>query len=106
MRRKPNIHDICDPERVIRHLRLTDVLLVFLPMATVITTIGIRASKVTGMLSEAIIVCALTVGLIICIIYGTIAFVLSLVTRRNLTFRIILLVFLLHASIFYALYLR
>lgn len=107
MNRELYIEGTYRQERVIQHLQLTDVLLVVLPMVLVVASIGIKSvATVTGILSEAIIVCAVIVSLILSFIYGIIAFILALVTRHNLTFRILLGIFLLIAGGYYALFLR
>jgi len=104
MKRELSIGGRYSQKRVIEHLQLTDVLLIFLPMILVVLLIGINSFiKVAGIFSEAIIICAILVSFILSFIYGVIAFILSLVTRRNITFRIFLGVFLLFAVIYYAL---
>ena len=107
MKLESNIVGNYHQQRVIQHLQLTDVLLIFLPMLLVVASIGIKSfATVTGILSEAIIVCAVIVSFILSFIYGVIAFVLSLLTRRNITFRIFLVGFLLLVAGYYALFLK
>ena len=106
MKQESNIDDFYNQQRVIKHLQRTDWLLVILPMLLIIVLSVIVPilytiiTRVTGNTTEIggfnfdglIIIFGIILSSIFCAGYGFLAFILSLLTRRNITFRILLVV--------------
>jgi len=83
-----------DQPRVIQNLQWTDVLLVFLPMTLIVMSIGIIPAANTSMRDPGGIILAFTglaVSFVFAVVYEFLAFILSLVMRRNVFFRIALI---------------
>lgn len=115
MKRKLKIENEENREKVIKHLRRADYLLVILPMVLaailfiVVPSVLIFTEKANGNstgiggfdFSGLVIIAGVIFWLCFCGVYFLLAFVLSLLTRRNETFRILLIVIsLLIATVF------
>jgi hypothetical protein len=80
-----------DQKKVLYHLKLADVLLIFLPMAFVaISLILLTLSCGADMLCAGVAVGSVILIALFCLIYGGIALTFSLLTRRNISFRVAL----------------
>jgi hypothetical protein len=91
-------------ERVIKHLQRTDWLFIILPMVLsgilliVVPIIMLASEKIRGNRTDIagfdfgglVIIAGIILFLIFCGGYGVFAFILSLLVRRNITFRILL----------------
>lgn len=115
MNQKLNINAAGERKKVILHLQQADYLLIFLPMLlTVILSvvppvIWLIDDELNGNRTEAgefdfsgiIITVRVFVCSILILVYAILALILSLLTRRNITFRILLVaISFLSASIF------
>jgi uncharacterized BrkB/YihY/UPF0761 family membrane protein len=115
MNRELKVEDEENREKVIKHLRRADYLLVILPMVLagilffVVPTALIIKEKADGNsagiggfdFSGLLIFAGIVFCLIFCVGYGLLALLLSVLTRRNNTFRILLIVIsLLTATVF------
>ena len=112
MNQELKIEDGDNQKRVIKHLRLTDYLLVILPMVlavVLLVIVPIRwsiSTRESGNTTEIggfnydgyVIIAGIFLCFFFCVGYGLLALILSFQTRHNRTFRIILVGILLSIS--------
>lgn len=77
-------------ERVIKHLQTADGLLIIVPMIIAVTLGFITAFTESDGPMIGLGIAIIILGFFFCVAYGFLALILSLLTRRNRTFRILL----------------
>ena len=106
MKQESNIDDFYNQQRVIKHLQRSDWLFIVLPMMlavvllvivpilwSIITRVSGNTTEIGGFNYDGLLIFAgIILFSVFCAGYGFLAFVLSLLTRRNITFRILLVV--------------
>jgi len=78
-------------KRVFHHLKLADLLLIVLPMAFVVLSLLVLTLSIKDdslMMGPAIAVASIILSVLFCAVYGSLSLILSLLTRRNITFRV------------------
>ena len=115
MNQKVQIEDADGQERVIRHFHRTDWCFVVVPMVlsvillVIIPLIWITFERASGNSTEIggfnfdglIIIAGFFLCFIFCAVYGLLALILSILTRRNSIFRIHLIVISLLAAVIF-----
>ncbi len=106
MNQESNIDDFYNQQRVIKHLQRVDWLFIILPMVLAVVLmvifpiVSLVSEKVRGNTTHIggfdmgglLIIAGIFLSSTFCVGYGFLAFILSLLTRRNITFRILLVV--------------
>lgn len=78
-------------QRVIKHLETADGLLIILPMtAAVILGFAAAFTERDSSMGMGMGLAAIILGFFFCVAYGFLALILSLLTRRNKTYRFLL----------------
>jgi hypothetical protein len=93
MRQEFNIHDDNQPKqgRVFHHLKTTDYFMIVGPMTVVVITLFIWTVTTPDdsmMLGPAVALASVILIFLFCFVYGGLALILSLLTRRNISFRV------------------
>jgi hypothetical protein len=96
-------------DRVIRHLQLADILSILLSLAFLpLAVMGIFIlNEEPGVMEGLAGLAGLIIGFIACGVFAVAAFILSLLTRRNKTFRVclaVMLIFMLAAALLLSVY--
>lgn len=79
------------PGKVFHHLKLIDLLLILTPMAFVMISLMVLTLSTKDdsmMLGPGVAVASIILSFIFCAVYGSLCLILSLLTRRNITFRL------------------
>ncbi len=79
-------------ERVIKHLQTADGLLIIVPMIIAVTLGFTSAFTAPDSPMIGLGLASIILGFFFCAAYGFLALILSLLTRRNRTFRVLLVV--------------
>lgn len=80
-----------EQKRVFHHLKLVDFLLILTPMAFVVTSLLILTLTTKDdvmMMGPAMAIASIILSALFCAVYGSFSLILSLLTSRNITFRL------------------